>query len=283
MLTAMPDTARPIVFVSDFGFGNEWVGFCHAVMAGIAPESPIVDLSHGIRRLEVGSGALLLADAMPWIPENAVVLAVVDPNVGKDREVAVETKSGRLLVGPDNGLLALAWKAAGGVAAAAEITSPDVIRPPRAQSFRAPDTLCRATAHLATGLPLAELGPAIDAGTLEVLSIPEPEVQRGKICSEIIDFNRFGNLQLNVREAHLIEAELDDAPLLRIEAISGYADAGRGTTFADFEPNAYGLIFDAGGWLTIVRGNPGNALQGLGVTPGDLVWISAAAGESAPA
>jgi S-adenosylmethionine hydrolase len=32
-------------------------------------------------------------------------LAVVDPNVGKDREVAIETDSGRLLVGPDHGLL----------------------------------------------------------------------------------------------------------------------------------------------------------------------------------
>jgi S-adenosyl-L-methionine hydrolase (adenosine-forming) len=282
MLNAMPAT-RPIVFVSDFGFGNEWVGFCHAVMAGIAPESPIVDLSHAIRRLEVGSGALLLADAMPWIPENAVVLAVVDPNVGKDREVAVETTSGRLLVGPDNGLLSLAWKTAGGVVAAAEIASPDVVRPPRAESFRAPDTLCRATAHLAAGLPLADMGPEIDPGTLEVLSIPEPEVERGKICSEIIDFNRFGNLQLNVREAHLREAELADAPLLRIEALSGSADASRGRTFADFEPNAYGLIFDAAGWLTIVRGNPGNALQGLGVTPGDLVWITAAEGDPARA
>lgn len=65
--------------------------------------------------------------------------------------------------------------------------------------------------------------------------------------------------------------------MLRIEAISGSADAGRGRTFADFEPNAYGLIFDSGGWLTIVRGNPGNALEGLGATPGDLVWITAAA------
>ncbi len=125
----MPTTARPIVFLSDFGFGNEWVGICHSVMARISPESPIIDLSHGIRRLEVGSGALLLADSMPYIAENAVVLAVVEPNVGKDREIAVETSSGRHLVGPDNGLLSLAWQAAGGVRAAVEITSPDVIQP----------------------------------------------------------------------------------------------------------------------------------------------------------
>ena len=111
------------------------------------------------------------------------------------------------------------------------------------------------------------------------MSVPEPEVERGKICSEIIDFNRFGNLQLNVREAHLVEAGLDDAPRLTIEAISGSADAARGSTFADFEPGDYGMIFDMGGWLTIVRGNPETALEGLGATPGDLVWISAAPDE----
>ena len=121
-------SARPIVFLSDFGLGNEWVGLCHSVMSGIAPQCPIVDLSHLVRPLEIASGALLLADSMPYISENAVILAVVDPNVGKDREVAIETGSGRHLVGPDNGLLSLAWEAAGGVRAAVELTSPEVVQ-----------------------------------------------------------------------------------------------------------------------------------------------------------
>jgi hypothetical protein len=58
-------TARPIVFVSDFGLGNEWVGICHSVLAGISPRSPIVDLTHLIRPFEVQSGALMLADSQP--------------------------------------------------------------------------------------------------------------------------------------------------------------------------------------------------------------------------
>ena len=102
------------------------MGLCHAVMSGIAPQCPIVDLSHLVRPLEVASGALLLADSMPYISEDAVVLGVVDPTVGKDREVAIETGSGRHLVGPDNGLLSLAWAAAGGIRTAVELTAPDV-------------------------------------------------------------------------------------------------------------------------------------------------------------
>jgi len=164
--SAMPPATRPIVFVSDFGLGNEWVGICHSVLAGLSPQSPIVDLTHLIRPLEVLSGALLLADSMPYVAEDAVVLGVVDPNVGKDREVAIGTSSGRYLVGPDNGLLSLAWEAAGGITEAVEISASEVVHRPRAESFRAPDTLCPAAAHLALGRPLEQLGPAVEATTL---------------------------------------------------------------------------------------------------------------------
>ena len=270
----MPPGARPIVFISDFGLSSEWVGICHAVMRRISPASPIVDLSHFIRPLHVSSGALLLADSLPYISEEAVVLAVVDPNVGKDREVAVETAGGRLMVGPDNGLLSPAWRVDGGVRKAVEIASTAVITEPIAPSFRTRDTMCPATAHLAAGMSLDELGPELDPSTLAELTMAEPETEAGKIQCEVIDFNRFGNVQLNVRESHLAAAGLDDADGVEVAAVAGSARARRGSTCADFEPGEYGVIFDPRGWLTIVRGNPANALEGLGLSIGDLVWIS---------
>ncbi|HEX3290076.1 MAG TPA: SAM-dependent chlorinase/fluorinase [Gaiella sp.] len=265
--------ARPIVFLSDFGLGNEWVGLCHAVMSGISPQCPIVDLSHLVRPLEVGSGALLLADSMPYISEEAVVLAVVDPNVGKDREVAIATESGRQLVGPDNGLLSLAWRAAGGIRSAVELTSPEIVRSPHAESFRAPDTLCPAAAALAAGAPIAELGNAVDPATLAVVEMAEPEIEPGKITCEVIDFNRFGNVHLNVRPADLEAAGLDGEATITIEALSGAADAKRGSTYADFAAGEYGVLIDPRGWLTIVRGNPASALDGLGLSLAAPVWL----------
>jgi S-adenosyl-L-methionine hydrolase (adenosine-forming) len=272
-------SARPIVFLSDFGLGNEWVGLCHSVLSGIAPQCPIVDLSHLIRPLEVASGALLLADSMPYIPENAVVLAVVDPNVGRDREVAIETGSGRHLVGPDNGLLSLAWEAAGGIRTAVELTSSTVVRTPHAQSFRAPDTLCPATAQLAAGTPIEELGAKLVPTSLATVTIAEPEIEQGKITCEVIDFNRFGNVHLNVRPADLSTAGLDDESALLIEAVSGSAKAKRGNTYADFETGEYGVLFDPRGWLTIVRGNPASALDGLGLALAASVWIRGASAD----
>jgi S-adenosylmethionine hydrolase len=276
-MLARMSSPRPIVFLSDFGLGNEWVGLCHAVMSGIAPQCPIVDLSHLVRPFEVASGALLLADSMPYIAENAVILAVVEPNVGKDREIAIETTSGRHLVAPDNGLLSLAWEAAGGIRAAVELSSPDVVRQPHAESFRAPDTFCPAAAALAAGTAIDQLGTPLDPATLAVVELSEPEIELGKITCEVIDFNRFGNVHLNVRPADLAAAGLDVEETLMIEAVSGSAAARRGSTYADFAAGEYGVLFDPRGWLTIVRGNPGSALDGLGLSIAAPVWLTRSA------
>ena len=271
----MMSRPRPIVFLSDFGLGNEWVGVCHSVLSDISPQSPIIDLSHLIRPLEVDSGALLLADSMPHIAEDAVILGVVDPNVGKDREVAIETRSGRYLVGPDNGLLSLAWEAAGGVRNVVELAKPDELGHAIAASFQAPDTLCPAAAKLAAGASLDELGEQLDPSTLAVVTLPEPEIQPGKIRCAVLDVNRFGNVQLNVRPADLAAAGLDSVPAVKVEAVSGSAEAKRGGTYADFAAGEYGVLFDPRGWLTIVRGNPASAFEGLGLSLGDPVWIQA--------
>jgi hypothetical protein len=61
---------------------------------------------------------------------------------------------------------------------------------------------------------------------------------------------------------------------LKVEAVSGSTKARRGTTYADFGAGEYGVLFDPRGWLTIVRGNPASALEGLGLSLGDRVWIS---------
>src|SRR5262249_15210244 len=137
------------------------------------------------------------------------------------------------------------------------------------------DVLSPAAAHLATGMPLDRLGPVLDPGSLANLAMREPEVELGRIRCEGIDYNRFGNIQLNVREPDLALARLEGAVQLAVEAAAGSVQARSGETYADFAPGEYGVIFDPRGWLTIIRGNPGNALEDLRLTIGDLVWIRA--------
>lgn len=273
----MPGTGRTIVFLSDFGYRNEWVGICHAVINRIAPGSPIVDLSHGVPPLDVRNGALLLVDSLPYLAQDAILLAIVDPSVGRDRDVALETEDGRLVVGPDNGLLAPAAAALGGVRRAVEITSSGVVLTPVSPSFHARDVLAPAAAHLAAGAALATLGQAVDPATLAQMTIPEPTVERGKIECEVLDLNRFGNVLLNVREADLAASGLGEDGDVQIDATSGSARAQRVSTYGDVESGEWGLIVDPRGWALVIRGNPANAAEGLGgVGPGDPVWLTTA-------
>jgi S-adenosyl-L-methionine hydrolase (adenosine-forming) len=271
----VPGNGRTIVFLSDFGYRNEWVGICHAVINRIAPGSPIVDLSHGVPPLDVRNGALLLVDSLPYLADDAILLAIVDPSVGRDRDLAIETEDGRLVVGPDNGLLAPASAALGGVRRAVEVTSPGVVLTPVSPSFHARDVLAPAAAHLAAGADLETLGPAVDPATLAQMTIPEPTVEHGKIECEVLDLNRFGNVLLNVRESDLTASGLGADGPVQIDATSGTARAQRVSTYADVESGAWGLIVDPRGWALVIRGNPANAAEGLGgVAPGDPIWLT---------
>ena len=186
-----------------------------------------------------------------------------------------KSRAARYLVGPDNGLFAPSWEALGGVQRVVEITSEEVIVQPVGPEFHARDILCPAAAQLASGLAhrassaLSSI-PSRSPG----LDVPEPEIQAGKIRCEVVEFNRFGNVKLNVREAHLVAAGIDGNPDLAVEAVSGSTRARRGDTYADFTAGEYGVIFDPRGWLMVVRGNPASALEGLGLATGDPVWLS---------
>ena len=189
-----------IVFLSDLGIRDEMVGVCHAVMARIAPDARIIDIGHGVPPLDIQAGALALHQALPYLASDAVVLAVVDPGSGTDRlALALRTTAGRLLVGPDNGLLSLAWAADDGLVEAVAITSPDVILHPPSPVLNARDVFSPAAARLASGAALTDLGPPVDPFALVTIRLTDPEIETHKISGEVIDIDRFGNVRLNVR------------------------------------------------------------------------------------
>src|SRR5204863_10055200 len=102
-----------ITFLTDFGLQDDFVGTCHGVIATIAPDARVIDVTHGVRPGHVLQGALALANTLPYMPAG-VHLAVVDPGVGGGRRaIALRDRDGRLFVGPDNGLLLPAAERAG--------------------------------------------------------------------------------------------------------------------------------------------------------------------------
>ena len=260
---------RPIVFCTDYGLGDEFVGVCHGVMQRIAPGVRVIDLTHAIGRQDVLQGALVLGRAAAYMPDDAVYVAVVDPGVGSDRaEIAVETGSGALLVGPDNGLLSMAWAALGGPARAVSIASEGVLLQPVSKTFHGRDIFAPAAAHLAAGMRLDELGPPLEVGELETLELPGPMVAPGKIGARVMGVDGFGNVQLNLGAAEIEHAGLGDLLLV----------AGRPAplvaVFSDVPEQAMAAIIDSQGFLAVVV-NQGSAASLLGLRPGATVVVEA--------
>jgi S-adenosylmethionine hydrolase len=270
--------SRPIVFLSDYGLSDEFVGICRAVVLRIAPTSPVLDLTHSIPPHDVLRGAVVLARSVPFLPSDAVILAVVDPGVGTPRRpVAVETAHGGLMVGPDNGVLSLAWEEQGGPFRAVEVVAEEVVLTPVSATFHGRDIFAPAAAHLAAGMPLDRLGPALDPGDLVRVAVPSPNVEPGRVDGEVLGVDRFGNLQLSVRPDHLRAAGLEDRSRLEVLARGVSTPVRRAATFGAVAPGEFALIVDSGGWLALVV-NRGSAEEDLGLVPGDSVSVRAARG-----
>src|SRR6266567_3854090 len=181
-----------ITFLTDFGLQDDFVGTCHGVIKRIAPEAEIVDLTHGIRPGRILQGALVLANALPYMPAG-VHLAVVDPGVGGGRRpLALRDAEGRLYVGPDNGLLLPAADRFGGVLEARELANPAYALESVSRTFHGRDLFSPAAAHLAAGVALAELGPPVDPEALVRLDVPVPEIGQAKIRAKVLAVDRFG-------------------------------------------------------------------------------------------
>jgi S-adenosyl-L-methionine hydrolase (adenosine-forming) len=234
-----------ITFLTDFGLQDDFVGTCHGVMKRIAPEAEIIDVTHGIRPGAVLQGALVLANALPYMP-SGVHLAVVDPGVGGTRRaLALRDAEGRLHVGPDNGLLLPAADRFGGVVDAHELASPEFSLQPVSRTFHGRDLFSPAAAHLAAGVAIDVLGPPIDPEELVRLDLPAPDIGQSRIRATVLAVDRFGNAALNLARRDLDAVGV--VPGTRVELTSRgdryYAVAAR--TFGDASPGDLILYEDS--------------------------------------
>lgn len=265
---------RPILFLSDFGLDDEYVGLCHAVIARVAPEAKVIDLHHGVPPHDVVTAARTLAQAVSYGPEDAVFLAVVDPRVGTGRRGVALQAGDVLLVGPDNGVLMEAASALGGVSAGVELEAGRVVPWPVSDTFHGRDVFAPAAARLAAGAELGEVGRAIEPDTLTQVGLfSGPEIEQGMVSTTVIDVDRFGNVRLGARPQDLETGglEADDLVLL---AGATPVPVRRVRTYGELDSSSVGLLVDSAGWLAAVL-NGASAAEHLGLRPGDRVELQA--------
>jgi S-adenosylmethionine hydrolase len=234
-----------VTLLTDYGRDDDFVGVCHGVIRGIDPGVEIVDITHGIERHAVRQGALVLRNTLAYMPVG-VHVAVVDPQVGTERRaVALRTGDGRLLVGPDNGLLSLAWERCGGVELAVDVTrSPHRLEPVSA-TFHGRDIFAPVAAQLAAGAELADAGDPLDPDALERVELPEPREEDGAVVAHALVIDHFGNVGLNVDHDRLAGSGITLGGRVAVEAGGERYLATYAHTFADVTPGELLVYQDA--------------------------------------
>ncbi|MDX6719512.1 MAG: hypothetical protein QOJ63_1766 [Solirubrobacteraceae bacterium] len=262
-----------VTFLSDYGLDDDFVGVCHGVIARIAPDVRVIDITHGIARHEVRSGALVLRRALAYMPAG-VHLAVVDPGVGSERRaVALRcADEGQLLVGPDNGLLTLAAQQLGGVVEAVDLAASPFGLGVLSPSFHGRDLFAPVAAHLATGTPLAQAGEPLDLEGLVALDLPRAQVTDAGLVAHVLQADRYGNVMLDAEREDLAAGGLKPGAAAIVNGVR----AAYATTFADVPTG--GLLLYADGYGAVALAvNRGSAFEALGLEIYARVQISPAA------
>lgn len=198
---------RPFIsLLTDFGLRDPSAAICRGVIAGIAPDATVLDISHEVRKFSIRDGALLLWCALPFLPVGTHV-AVVDPGVGTPRRpIALRTGRGDVLIGPDNGLLIAGAERTGGLLEALELVDPKYRLPAVSASFHGRDIFAPAAAHLARGVAFEALGPVMDPATLVASPLPAPIARPGALETSIVYVDTFGNVKLSGLAVDLVAA-----------------------------------------------------------------------------
>jgi S-adenosylmethionine hydrolase len=259
-----------ITLTTDFGSKDPYVAEMKAVILSIFPNAVIVDITHNIAKFNIQMGAYVLASAVPYFPEGSVHVVVVDPGVGTRRRPVVMQTTRGFLVGPDNGVLALAAEKQG-VTSVHELTSPRFMLPKVSNTFHGRDVFAPAAAHLLNGVKPAEFGP-------EIPEAVKPNFVRvirrnGKIVGEVLHVDGFGNIITNITEKDVAQSHVTDA--VSVELSSFKLKLKFSKAYGETKPHEPLALIGSHGFLEIAL-NQGNAAKKFKTQARDKVTLSPA-------
>jgi S-adenosylmethionine hydrolase len=241
-------TDRPIItLLTDFGWGDGYIGAMKGVILQINPDCRIIDLAHEILPHHVMGAALVLGQVYPFFPSGTIHVAVVDPGVGGSRRPLVLETKGYRFVGPDNGCFTFVLKREEGVQAY-ELIEEQFRLPRVSRTFHGRDLFAPVAAHLSAGVPPAAMGPPIETTDLTSLPIPDPVAEGETLRGEVIGVDSFGNLVTNISQEVLGAFAPDD--VVEIE-IGGERIRGLRSSYEEGKTGEVIVLWGSAGFLEI--------------------------------
>jgi S-adenosylmethionine hydrolase len=271
-----------LTFLSDYGFEDAFLGVCKGVIACTAPQVQVLDVLHLVNAQDIEQGAAILASAIPYLPAPAVHLALVDPfRATAVRGIAVRTADGSTFVAPDNGLTSQAWDVAGGAKAAYVLDNPALWNPMPARTFRGRDIFSPVAARLADGLPIEEVGSALEIEDLEQIALRLPTVDDDHVHGEVAMVDHFGNLTLNLHRADLEAAGVHIGDTVELRCGGKTMTVPFTLTYGEVARGRLAVCEDSFRTVTIAV-NQGSAAATLRARRGDPLVLARVHQESGP-
>lgn len=166
-----------------------------------APDARIIDITHDIGTHNIVHGAFVLRQTMNWFPPGTVHVVVVDPGVGSQRRILAGRYDGQVVIAPDNGLITFVHRQLH-LEEIYAVENSHFFPGPVAPTFQGRDILAPVAAHVASGVPLAHLGPG--AGRIDVLRLPQPQpLAPIGLRGHVLFVDHFGTLISNISADHL--------------------------------------------------------------------------------
>jgi S-adenosyl-L-methionine hydrolase (adenosine-forming) len=193
-----------ITLTTDFGLSQPFVGVMKGRIYSRFAAARIVDLTHGVLAHWPAEAGFWLARSFGYFSPGTVHVAVVDPGVGTQREIAIVTAAGHCFLAPDNGLLAPIVESVPDARCwaldASLLGSLGIHRP--SATFHGRDIFAPLAALLAAGqITPAALGRPL--ASLVPSWVDPPVVGGDAISGVVMTVDHFGNLITNVEATWL--------------------------------------------------------------------------------
>lgn len=257
-----------LTLTTDFGTKDGFVGTMKGVIWKICPDVQIADITHEVSPQNVQEGALALWRAYAFFPAGTVHVAVVDPGVGTQRRAIAAKLGDQYFVAPDNGLLTPIIEDAeqkGLPTAFVNLTNKTYWLQNVSSTFHGRDIFSPVGAHLAHGVALAELGPAIK--DVIRVSLPRPQKTDKGWKAQITVIDVFGNLTTSL-PVSAVEGKEDEVIFrLKDAEVKGVIPS-----YGHRKPGDLVAVHDSEGFVEIAIVN-GNCAKRLGAKIGDEVEV----------